>query len=463
LFVLPKLPDANHPSSYIFNFEPFVPLFLSSFAMKVLLIGHACGPDMGSEPGFTWNWAQHLSRHHEVRVITHPQFRTRIEAYLRENPNPNVQFVWVDVKSALDTWNPAQGERGIRLHYLLWLKEAYAAARKLCEESCVEIAHHVSWGTMRAAPPLWQLPVPSIWGPIGGGQCAPAAFLRYFGLRAGQEILRTCLTRTLYFSRGFRKTAQSSDLILATNRETQRLLKSISGADVQLMLDCGLQADWVSPIPPADRSVRDLTLLWVGRLEHRKALPLALEALASVRGVQATLLVAGSGPLRSKLEIMAAKLGLGSRVEFLGSVPYTMMQSLFERADLFLFTSLRDSFGSVVLEAMAKGLPIITLDHQGVGSFVPNDAGVKVPVTNPKDTVRSLAAAIENLGQSPAALTGMRLASWCFAKEQTWSRRAEQMTGIYQKVASHRNQNPTALAGQPSDQSGVTAITEVGL
>jgi glycosyltransferase involved in cell wall biosynthesis len=428
--------------------------------MKVLLIGHACGPEMGSEPGFTWNWAQYLSRQNEVWVVTHPQFRAKVEAYLSKNPNPKIRFVWVDVKSALDSWDPVRGERGIRVHYLLWLKAAYAAAQRLCQEGSIDVAHHVSWGTMRAAPPFWQLPVPSVWGPIGGGQCAPGRFLRYFGLvGAGREIVRACLTRTLYFSSGLRKTARSSALILATNRETRKLLKSVTGTDVQLMLDCGLQTDWVSATPPVDRPVRELTILWAGRLEHRKALPLALEALANVKGIQARLLIAGSGDLRPRLETMAGKLGLTGRVEFLGSVPYAMMQSLFERADVFLFTSLRDSFGSVVLEAMAKGLPIVTLDHQGVGSFVPDDAGIKVPVTNPKKTVRSLAAAIEKLGKSPAVLSNMRLASWSFAQEQTWSRRAEQMTKIYQEVTARRSQPPHS----PSGQSSIAAVASIGL
>jgi glycosyltransferase involved in cell wall biosynthesis len=97
---------------------------------------------------------------------------------------------------------------------------------------------------------------------------------------------------------------------------------------------------------------------------------------------------------------------------------------------------------------MAKGVPIVSLDHQGVGSFVPDDAGIKVPITNPKETVRSLAAAIEKLGNSSTRLHGMRLASWNFAREQTWTRRAEQMTRIYQEVTARRRPNPQSLAGQ---------------
>ena len=411
--------------------------------MNILLIGHACGPGMGSEPGYTWNWAHHLSRQHQVWVIAHPQHRSKVEAWLLENPNPNIRFVWVNVKSVLDPWKPERGEQGIGIHYLLWLKTAYATAQKLCKEIAVDVAHHVSWGTLRAAPPLWRLPVPSVWGPIGGGQCTPFAFLRYFGWRAGQEVLRTVSVKTRYFSPGLRKAALSSALIFATNKETQGMLKRIARAKVRLLLDCGLPSVWVSPDPPpADRSSREFTLLWAGRLEHRKALTLALQALSRIRHIGARLVIAGTGALRPKLEAIASDLGVASRVRFLGSVPHGSMQALFQSADAFLFTSLRDSFGSVVLEAMAHGLPIVTLDHQGVGTFVPDDAGIKVPVTYPRETVQSLASAIEKLVESPTLLRSMQLAGWSFAKAQTWDLRAQRMTKIYEEVTSGRRERP---------------------
>ena len=56
--------------------------------MKVLLVGHSCGPGLGSEPGITWNWARHLSKQHEVWVITRPEYRDRVETYLSRRPNP---------------------------------------------------------------------------------------------------------------------------------------------------------------------------------------------------------------------------------------------------------------------------------------------------------------------------------------------------------------------------------------
>jgi glycosyltransferase involved in cell wall biosynthesis len=118
-----------------------------------------------------------------------------------------------------------------------------------------------------------------------------------------------------------------------------------------------------------------------------------------------------------------------------------MMQSVFQSAHAFLFTSLRDSGGSVVLEAMAQGLPIVTLNHQGVQTFVPDNAGIKVPVTTPRETIQSLADAIDELSGSESRRHRMQVASWNVAKDHTWDRRAERMTRIYEEVVKSK---PTA-------------------
>ena len=55
--------------------------------MKILIVGHACGPGLGSEPGNTWNWAWQLSRTHEVWVIAHPEYKDRVDRFLAHQPN----------------------------------------------------------------------------------------------------------------------------------------------------------------------------------------------------------------------------------------------------------------------------------------------------------------------------------------------------------------------------------------
>jgi glycosyltransferase involved in cell wall biosynthesis len=97
---------------------------------------------------------------------------------------------------------------------------------------------------------------------------------------------------------------------------------------------------------------------------------------------------------------------------------------------------------------MGQGLPILTLDHQGVGTFVPPDAAIKVPVTNPRETVRGIAEGIRWLGRNPEARPRMGEAGHAYAKTQTWEKRAETMSKLYEEVLAHPGcQQAEALCG----------------
>ena len=76
-----------------------------------------------------------------------------------------------------------------------------------------------------------------------------------------------------------------------------------------------------------------MTVLWAGRLEPRKGLPLALEAMTRVKQ-DVRLLIAGEGPMRASIDETVARLGLANRVNVLGMVPYKQMFDLFARSDV---------------------------------------------------------------------------------------------------------------------------------
>ena len=401
--------------------------------MKILLVGHAFGAGLGSEPGLTWNWAWYLAANHEVWILAHPKFRQSVDDALDGHPRLTMHPVWVTVPAWLDPWDSRGDERRIRLHYLLWQQVALRMARRLHAVHHFDVVHHVSPGTISAPSLFHRLPIPFVWGPLGGGQVAPSAFRGYFGAAWRGEMLRTVRVRLLPAYPSARRAVGRAALLLATNRETADVLRRAGAGDVVLSLDNGLLMDDTPPHRPKRLASSPLTLLWAGRLEPRKSLPLAIEAMAERRHQPVRLIVAGDGPMRASWEGQAKAAGLEDRVQFLGQVPRAKMASVFRDADAFVFTSLRDSFGSVVLEAMAHALPILTLDHQGVGAFVPPAAGIKVPVTTPSETVRALAEGIDRLAQSSADHDAMGQAAWTFAREQTWSRRAEQMCEWYEQ------------------------------
>ena len=100
-------------------------------------------------------------------------------------------------------------------------------------------------------------------------------------------------------------------------------------------------------------------LLFVGQLVPRKGVSQLLHALASLDVPKLHLTVAGSGPDRPDLEAMTSALGLEGRVRFIGFVDQTELPGLYASHDLFVFPTLRDTFGVVTLEAMAAGLPVV--------------------------------------------------------------------------------------------------------
>jgi exopolysaccharide biosynthesis WecB/TagA/CpsF family protein len=414
--------------------------------MKLLIFGHACSPRAGSEPGFTWNWAWHLSRQHDVFVLAYPHDRACVEGFLSQHPNEHLRFFWVDLPGSEATCPTDCGLQDPSL-YLLWQRLAYKKVLELHEQFGFDLVHHISYGSVSAPPPVHKLDLPFVWGPVGGGQLTPPSFRHYFGRAWTRELLRSMRVRLLRFSPFARSAAKASLVTFVTNQETAALLRRMGARDVRLCLDSGIPSHFVSDRDVSSRNREPFTLLWVGRMQPRKALPLALEALARTNGLRVRLLIAGDGEMRKPWEEYAQRLRLQHKVEFLGKVPWDRMPGLYQQADAFLFTSLRDSFGTQVLEAMGHGLPILTLDHQGVATFVPTGAGIKVRVTTPRETVLGIANGIRRLARNPDQRRRMGEAGRAFARTQTWEKRADRMSKLYEEVLNVR---ASARLGTPA-------------
>jgi glycosyltransferase involved in cell wall biosynthesis len=422
--------------------------------MKVLIVGVVCSPREGTEPSNTWNVAWHLSLRHQVWVLTHPHDREGIENFLAQHPNANLRVHWIKLPKLLERWDPyGKGRfRFIRFHYLVWQRLALKKAVELHRQIGFDVAHHISWGTVSAPPPLWKLPVPLLWGPVGGGQRTPVAFRSYFGRLWRNEIIRNARMDLLPLSPSVRKAARSISIVLATNNETHRLLTTLGARDVRTFLDSGIPSSFFSNGHESPRNDGTLRLLWASKLQIRKALPLALEALAQVKEPNVRLLVAGDGEMRELWERRAEELGLQGRVQFLGTVPWLEMPQLYRSCDALLFTSLRDSFGSTLMEAMAHGLPILALDHQGVATFVPDKAAIKVPVTSPTETVSGLAQGIRRLLLCPGERQKMSEAALEFARTQTWEKRTERISKLYEEILDKRLRQRNATGDDMGDR-----------
>ena len=406
---------------------------------KVLLSAYACQPNKGSELGVGWNWAWHLAQlGHEVWVLTREHEESQIdrEQVLANQCLPNLHFISVDIP---DLFKPfLGGQTGVYLHYFLWQRQAYSLALQLNQEQNFDIVHHVTWGSLIGGSWLWCLKKPFIFGPVGGGQITAPAFKKYFLNRWRSEAFRSFVnTQLLPLHLIARQTVSHADLVLVTNQDTANLAKRLGASRVEFCLDTGLEPDYFPEFPPTRIPTSPLKLLWVGRLFHRKGLLLALEAISQVNSeIPVKLTVVGGGSLSQYIPNWLKELKIESKVEVKGQISWAEVKQEYLSHDAFLFTSLRDSFGSQLIEAMSYALPVIVLDHQGARDFVPLQAGIKIPVTNPQETVKKLAEAIEFLYVHPKKRLEMGQFGHQFAKGQTWPEKAKAMSELYKKFVT---------------------------
>ena len=211
--------------------------------LRILLVGHACFPDMGSEAAVTWNWAWHLAERNRVWVIAHGFARPLVEQYMHDHPRPNLHFIWVGPLGWWDPWkNPTPTKaRGLRLHYLLWRHAAVGAARRLMAIESIDIVHHVSWNSISAPPLLWRTCKPFVWGPVGGGHILPWRFLTSLGPAAVPELLRNLRVCIMPWTRGLRRTVARTDGI-DTPRHVAGVASTASPEDAHGVADRPVQA-----------------------------------------------------------------------------------------------------------------------------------------------------------------------------------------------------------------------------
>ncbi|MEK7469477.1 MAG: glycosyltransferase family 4 protein [Planctomycetota bacterium] len=170
-------------------------------------------------------------------------------------------------------------------------------------------------------------------------------------------------------------------------------------------------------------------LLFVGSGFERKGLEQALDALERVNA-EWRLRVVGRGDPGAYAAI-SARLG---RVEFAG--PQSAMPAEYGRADLLLFPTLYDAFGTVALEAMATGIPVV-ISRQAGASEVVTHGSDGVIVENPRDPA-ALAAAIEPLLADRPKREAMGKAARAKAEQHSIGANIETVLELYREIAREK-------------------------
>jgi glycosyltransferase involved in cell wall biosynthesis len=422
---------------------------------KVLLAAYACEPVKGSEPGVGWNWARKLSQFADVWVFTRANNRAAIEAALSVEPIPNARFVYYDLPRWARFWK--KGSRGVHAYYYMWQLGAYLRARKMHRTISFDLVHHVTFATYWFPAFMAFLPVPFLWGPVGGGESAPPSFWRSFSVRGKlYELLRNFGRRRGEMDPFVRATARRAVCGIATTPETEKRLRALGCSQTTILSLAAIADEDVASLRSlSPRREEPFRVFSVGRLLHWKGFHLGIRAFAQFhRGhPESEYWVIGDGPERQRLHALARDLGVQDSVRFCGQLTRAETLLSIRECNVLLHPSLHDSSGWASIEAMAAARPVVCLDLGGLAMQVDCENGFKVPARDPVQAVNDLSCALTRLADNVELRLELGRASQArVEREFNWTRKADDIQSMYRAALFDREAAlPVNTAINPDD------------
>lgn len=402
--------------------------------LKVLVSAYACSPCEGSEAGVGWGWVEAISTRHDLWVLTGAQFRESIEKELQRRPElrnrlrfyyiPRIRYIIAE-----KLWPPTY----LYTYQHQWQRDAYAVGHRLQEQIGFDIVHQLTYVGFRVPGYLWRLGVPFVWGPIGGLEQTTWALIPSLGLRGGIHFAaRNLLNEWDRRFAGLPKRAfQAADgAVIAATSGNQREILRFYGRASTVISEIGLPPT-IRTVPRRRSGTEPLRLLWCGNFNPGKALPFLFSALRPLPpDRQWTLSIVGDGPCAARWQKLAGKMGLADSCEWLGRVPREAVLQQMQHAHVLVVTSIHDLTSTVVIEALANGLPVVCPDHCGFRDAITSECGIRVSALTRDELIRGLRDAIAQMSDEDLRY---RLAEGAVARSRhfEWERKAREVGCIY--------------------------------
>ena len=392
---------------------------------RVLLGAFACSPTGGGEGGVGWRYAQHLVQEHEVWVLTDPARRSAIESH-PDSRHARLHFIYHRprwLRGLPMNWATAH------LLYQAWQATAWRRGAELDRRAPLDLVWHLTYGVYRQPSRLWRIGRPFVIGPVGGGESAPLRLWPAMGgLAMTREGARWVFNALARWQPGFSACFANARLVMCKTGETQRRLPHSVERRSIVMHEIGALA--VPDVRPRRAGpATALHFIYAGRLIGMKGVNLALAGLAHfLRAAgRGHLTIVGDGPRRQALVDLAHDLGIAAHVEFTGQLTQDQLFQHLRAADVFVFPSLHDSSGNVVLEAISFGLPVIHLDLGGPRTLLDTRCGIEIatPGRRPQQVARAIGEAMLEFARDPGLLERMSGAALQRADALTWDRQIE--------------------------------------
>ena len=342
-----------------------------------------CIPNAGSDPGIGWHSVVAASGAGiEVHAVTKESNRSAIEA---APPLPGVTWHFLDVPEKLGPISTGTSA-GDAVHLLRWLRKAKALCTTLAERGEIDLTHFVTFSAFWAPVPFAEVPVPHVFGPVGGGERTVSALENSPRDRisaSARGMIQSALTRVPAW--GALMTRPDTVVVSGGRATTKRLeakgVKVFETAATGCLPDALIsQLDLIEPLRE-----EGTTLVASGRQLRWKGHDLAIKAMPTVLATypEARLVLLGSGPVHNTLRELAVDQGVADNVIFRTDIGREEERRRIAGASCFVFPSRRDTGSTLVPLVQVLRVPIAAFETGALPDSTGGFAQLAQPGSSP--------------------------------------------------------------------------------
>ena len=407
--------------------------------MNILYISYSCDPYNGSEDKIGWNIPLESSKINNVYVITKEEHRTVINNYMNNNPNKNLYFYFVDIPNFYKKIFKGFMYSG-RLN--IWHKKAYTVAQNICKQNQIDIIHQIAPVEFRAIGDYGKIKnIKFFCGPLGGGEYIPKALIGYAKKHFNIEIIRWAMNLWSCIIYKFTKKLNNCERILFANKETMdyvcRNINIKSNiVDMKPLPEISVSNSEIGYLcnEYSKRNNDSCVFLVMGRLIYRKGHEFLFDALKKIpKEYNYQCRVVGSGKELNNLVSLCKNSSIKDKVIFIENIPFSKVETEYAKADVLIMPSIRETTGSVILEAFSKGMPVITINKFGGSNLVDNNTGWLYDGSSKEEYVDNLSKIIIECISNPDEIKCKGNKAIEKAKEYTWENRCAMYQRMYNK------------------------------
>lgn len=369
---------------------------------KILVSAYGCEPFRGSEAGVGWNWILQMARHNEMYVIARKNDKNKIEDNIPKEYKNVLHFYYYDTHPVL--MKLKKREKGLYLYYWLWQIGIIPLVKKIIKKEHPDYTMHLTFGSLWMPTFLPFFKVPFIWGPLGGADGVPKAYLKElpFKQRVVQSM-RYILIKTAPINPLVYFPSKAAVAIIGRTQNNVEAIPQRYRKKCHVILETAMENGNLLNERKSIQEKGCVEIISTGRLVPFKNIRMAIEVLKRIRddGYSFHYTIVGKGSEKKQIEEMVKNYHLAENIKLVGEVPRETVMEYLKMADMYLFPSLREGGSWALMEAMAAELPVVCFDWTGTGVITDDLCANRIKPTSMKQDVDCFADAVEDLINNP--------------------------------------------------------------